>query len=147
MNPETFLTRKAQRPGPAVKKKDRIDQKQEKRVAFRLRGKVNRNSGAGHTPPRSGFTKLRVGGKGDVPTDLLLLECKTTGKASISLQQGHLIKITREASLSMKSPAMVLSFPVMPHDVENDWLVVPLGVWEKLHGRLSDPPGGVRPQS
>ena len=143
MNPETYLTPKANRPGP---KKNRIARAQEKRVAVRTMGRVSRNSGAGHTPSRSGFTKLRVGGKGDVSTEILLLECKTTNKASLSLKQSYLVKISRESSLQMKSPGVILSFPVMPNGVENDWLVIPLGVWEKLHGRLSDPPGGVQSQ-
>lgn len=115
-------------------------------MAARTMGRVSRNSGAGHTPARGGHTKLRVGGKGDVSSELLLTECKTTGKASISLKQSHLIKISREAKQEMKSPAMVLSFPVMPNGVENDWLVVPLGVWEKLYGRLRDSSGGVSSQ-
>jgi hypothetical protein len=138
MDPEAYLHRKAKRPGPLQKKGDSISRQQESRVAARLGVRPSRNSGAGRIPARGssgGITKLRVGGKGDVPTDLLLLECKTTGKASISLQQGHLIKISREAGLHMKSPAMVLSFPVMPEDVERDWLVVPLAVWERLHGK------------
>jgi hypothetical protein len=83
-----------------------------------------------------------VGGKGDVSSELLLTECKTTAKASIPLKQAHLIKISREADQVRKSPAMVLSFPTMPEGVENDWLVVPLSVWQKLHGRLDDVPGG-----
>jgi len=135
MNPEAYRGRKAKRPGALQKKPKSISREQEDRVARRLNSRPNRNSGAGKIPARSRYTKLRVGGKGDVPTNLLLIECKTTEKASIPLQQGHLIKISREAGLQMKSPAMVLSFPVMPDDVEQDWLVVPLAVWEKLHGK------------
>lgn len=59
-------------------------------------------------------------------TELLLVECKITGHASIALKQSHLIKITREAALQMKSPAMVLSFPVMPSGVDSDWALVSL---------------------
>lgn len=129
MNPETYLTPKANRPGA---KKNRIDRTQKKRVAARMMGRVSRNSGAGHIPARSGHTKLRVGGKGDVSSKLLLTECKTTAKASISLKQEHLIKISREAKQEMKSPAMVLSFPVMPAGVDCDWAVVSLGFLTKI---------------
>ena len=139
MNPQAYRDRKPNRPGKLQRKSSQISRDQEKRVAERLKGRTSRNSGAGRIPPRgasSKLTRLRVGGKGDVPTELLLIECKTTEKQSISLQQGHLIKITREAVLQMKSPAMVLSFPVMPSDVDEDWLVIPLGVWEKMNGKL-----------
>lgn len=140
MNPETFLNRKPSRPGEKTKRREAsTSQKQEKRVAFRLKGKVQPKSGAGRVPARAvGVTSYRAGGKGDVPTDLLLCECKTTEHASISVKQEHLIKITREAKLQMKSPAMVISFPVMPDDVDEDWIILPVSVWEKLHGQ----PGG-----
>lgn len=114
-------------------------------MAARMRGKVQPGSGKGRyrsTPMRA--SRPTVGGKGDVSSELLLTECKTTAKASISLKQAHLIKISREADHVRKSPAMVLSFPTMPEGVENDWLVVPLSVWQKLHGRLDDAPGGLR---
>lgn len=72
-----------------------------------------------------------------MPTDLLLIEAKTTENLTIPIEKAHLIKITQEAYLQMKSPAMVYSFPVMPTvpvEVDKDWLLIPLGVWTKLHG-------------
>lgn len=79
-------------------------------------------------------TRLRSGRKGDVSTDLILVEAKTTDKASISIKQAHLIKITREANdhVPRKSPMMVISFPVMPDGVSEDWVMVPIEVFKKL---------------
>jgi hypothetical protein len=58
--------------------------------------------------------------------ELLLAEAKTTSKASISVRQSYLTKITREAQLAMKTPAFAISFPVMPDGVSNDWICVPV---------------------
>lgn len=107
-------------------------------MAGRAGGKVQAGSGSGRIPARAGrVTKLRVGRKGDVSTDLLLLECKVTDKASISIKQAHLIKITREAKLVMKSPAMVISFPVMPDDTDSDWVLISMDVYKKLTEKQS----------
>lgn len=132
MNPDNYLKPK--------KDNTKASRKQENRVARRLGGKVQPGSGNGRIPTRAvRTTALRTGRKGDVHAELLLTECKTTDKASISIKQSHLIKISGEAHLAMKSPAMCFTFPVMPEGVETDWLLVPLGVWEKLHGRPDSP--------
>jgi hypothetical protein len=110
----------------------KISREQERRVAQKMGGKVQRGSGRGGNPVGTPLMRLRVGNRGDVYTDVTLVECKTTDKQSISLHQGYLIKITREAGLSMKSPAVVISFPTMPDGVENDWILLPLAVWKKL---------------
>ncbi len=135
MDPDKFLERKPKLPGAP---KDSHSRVQERRVAARLKGRVQPGSGAGRPPVRpGGASRVRVGGRGDVPTDLLLIECKITEKASASLKQEHLIKITRESAQQMKSPAMVHSFPVMPDGVETDWITMPLGVWEQVSERAA----------
>ena len=98
-------------------------------MARKLGGATQKGSGAGRIPTRAGgrVTRARSGSrKGDVATELLLAEAKTTGKASISIKQSYLTKITREAHLALKSPAFVISFPVMPDDVANDWICLPV---------------------
>jgi hypothetical protein len=132
MNPEDYLNRKPKRPDRDPEKKKRKktlkqSQDQEERIARKLGGKTQGGSGAGRLPTRPGgrVTKARSGSrKGDVEMELLLAEAKTTSKASISVQQRYLTKITREAHLALKSPAFVISFPVMPDDVPNDWICV-----------------------
>ncbi len=134
MNPDDFLKRTPKRPerDPDKRKKKQTlkqSQDQEKRLARKLGGTVQAGSGAGRLPTRPGgrVTKARSGSrKGDVDMELLLAEAKTTSKASISIQQRYLTKITREAHLAMKSPAFVISFPVMPDDVANDWICLPV---------------------
>jgi hypothetical protein len=136
MNPEKFHERTPKRP---IKGRDdlpaniKASRKQENRVAGRMGGNRIAKSGAGKiaiSGTGRGTVNL-AGGKGDVSTDLLLGECKTVvNKASVSVKQDHLVKISREAHLVGKSPAEVISFPLMPDGVENDWVLMPLGVWE-----------------
>lgn len=120
MNPDNYLHPK--------KDNTKASRKQEDRVARRLGGTVQPGSGNGRIPVRAvRTTKYRAGRKGDVHSDLLLTECKTTEKKSISIKQDHLIKISGEAQNAMKSPAMVFTFPTMPEGVETDWAMVSLG--------------------
>ncbi len=138
MNPSKFMEREPRRPVKGMgelPENIKVSRGQENRVAGRLGGTRVFRSGAGRIEAGvSGSRLLKfAGGKGDVSSDILLVECKTIVKgASISVKQSHLIKITREARLVGKSPAEVISFPVMPEDTDQDWILVPLGVWEKV---------------
>lgn len=138
MNPKKFMERTPKRP---VQGRDdlpegiKASRKQEKRVASRMGGSRMSRSGAGRRAVSGSGRRIVniAGGKGDVSTDVLLGECKTIVKgASISVKQAHLIKITREAHLAGKSPAEIISFPLMPDDTDNDWILIPLGAWEKI---------------
>ncbi len=138
MDPDKFMERTPKRPGQAKKRlPENIEKsrKQENRVAARMKGHRVSKSGAGRVSVSGtgrGITNF-AGGKGDVSTDLLLGECKTIVKGmSISVKQAHLIKISREAHLASKSPAEIISFPLMPEGVDNDWVIMPLRVWEKF---------------
>lgn len=116
--------------------------KQESRVALRMGGSTQPGSGNGRMATRPGSAaqsaKVRTGRRGDVTSELLLAECKTVvKKASISIKQEYLIKITREAKAAMKSPALVVSFPVMPDEIDTDWIMMPLAVWEKFRADLA----------
>lgn len=91
-----------------------LSKRQEQRVATRTGGR--RVPGSGCVP----------GMKGDVDSRFRLLECKTTAKKSIRIEQQWLTKITREAGMKMKTPGLVFSFPDMPSDVEQDWVIVPM---------------------
>jgi len=109
---------------------------QEDRVAERLGGERVIGSGSGRIPAGAGsaIPRRRVGGKGDVKHDLVLVECKTTLKASISIKRDYLIKITHEAEDVRKTPSLVISFEGMPHGVEQDWALVPLPVAREMLG-------------
>jgi hypothetical protein len=147
MNPDKFMERTPRRPVRGrgdLPENTKVSREQENRVAERLGGTRVFKSGAGRIEAGvSGGRAIRfVGGKGDVSSDVLLAECKTIVKgASISVKQAHLIKITREARLVGKSPAEVISFPVMPDDTDQDWILIPLGVWEKIREK-SERAGG-----
>lgn len=138
MNPDKFMDRTPKRP---VQGRDdlpegiKASRKQEKRVASRMGGSRMSRSGAGRRAVSGSGRRITniAGGKGDVSTDLVLGECKTIVKgASISVKQVHLIKITREAHLAGKSPAEIISFPLMPDGVEQDWAVIELGFLIKI---------------
>ena len=89
-----------------------MSMKQETRVATRS---------SGRRVPASGSIP---GIKGDVNARLHLLECKTTGKKSLRVEQKWLTKIAREAATKMKMPGLVFSFPDMASDVDQDWIAV-----------------------
>lgn len=116
----------------------------ERRIAARMGGRVVSRSGAGRRVARATRTSETAGGKGDVSTEMELIEGKTTSKASASIKMAHLIKITREARCAMRSPAMAYAFENMPPDVDRDWVLVPMSVWEKLRANTT---GRVRPDS
>jgi hypothetical protein len=96
--------------------------KQEKRVAKRSDGRRT---------PASGALPFA---KGDVETRIHLLECKTTGKKSLRVEQKWLAKIARESRMKLRDPGLVVSFPDMPSDVEQDWVMLPLNVFRRLVG-------------
>lgn len=113
---------------------------QEDRVAARLGGERVIGSGSGRIPAGVGsaIPRRRVGGKGDVKHDLVLVECKTTLKKSISIKKEYLVKITLEAEDIRKTPAVVISFEGMPRGVERDWALVPLPVAREILGIDAD---------
>lgn len=91
-------------------------QKQEKTVAKNLNGRVTPASGA------------LWGAKGDVRTDVFLIECKTTGKSSYSLKASIWNKIRDEAIADgLRLPLMVISvagneFAVIEAAILEDYL-------------------------
>lgn len=88
-------------------------QRQEKRVAVKLNGKPQKGSGA------VSFHK------GDVRTAELLLECKTTQNASLSIKQEWLEKVSKESVAYNKVPALSIEFQNIAKLVEKDWVMVP----------------------
>jgi hypothetical protein len=103
-----------------------LSKQQERRVAKRT---------GGICVPASGAFK---GLKGDVSHSLHLFECKTTAKKSMRLEQKWLTKISREAAMKHKDPALVFSFPDMASDVDQDWVALPLKVLVELMNRAED---------
>jgi hypothetical protein len=70
------------------------------------------------------------------------LEMKSTVHASMTLEQGWLTKISKEALTQGQRPGVVLSFvtaegkPVMNHHAE--WVAIPLSVFRELLGERDD---------
>lgn len=93
---------------------------QEKRLAKRLGGNRQKGSGA-----------LRHH-KGDVKTQELLMECKRTDKESMSIKKEWLAKITREALVSNKVPALAIEFGFDDPLVETNWVAVPAKFFQEL---------------
>jgi len=100
-----------------------LSKKQESRVAQRSGGRRVPASGA------------LPGIKGDVSGKLHLIECKTTGKKSIRIEQRWLTKIAREAAMKHKMPGLVFSFPDIASDVDQDWIAVPMRDFVNLLAR------------
>jgi len=102
--PDYFLREKG------VKKKSK---RQEDRVARKMGGRTQKGSGS------------VMFHKGDVKTQELLLECKRTDKASMSVKKEWLEKIAKEAVTYDRVPALSIEFDGMAKLVEKDWIMVP----------------------
>jgi hypothetical protein len=94
--------------------------KQENNLAKKLGGKRQKASGA--------VTHHR----GDVSTKELLFEAKRTDKDSMSLKKEWLEKITKEALVSNRIPALSIEFGEIEQLVENSWVAVPLRFFTEL---------------
>lgn len=60
----------------------------------------------GRLVPRSGAGWVH---KGDVSTDVEVIECKATGKTQITLKASWLVKVFGEATRKLKRPVLELS--------------------------------------
>lgn len=101
---------------------------QEARVARMVRGRRQPGSGCGS---RKGDVDMPTGA--EFALDRFLIECKGTGKASLSVKGAWLEKITREAMAEGKEPALHLEIMgVDPSIAEREWVVVPQSVFLRL---------------
>jgi len=96
---------------PSDKKKK--SKKQEKRIAKKQGGRVQKGSGS------------VTFHKGDVRSAELLTECKRTDGETIRVDKKWLIKISREALGLTLTPALAFGFDNMPALVAQDWTAVP----------------------
>lgn len=94
--------------------------KSEKRVAKKIQGRQHAGSGN------------MVGYKGDITKDSFLLECKSTVHESFQLTREILAKITAEASMQGKLPALTISFITGNGKAKEygDWVCIPLKDFE-----------------
>lgn len=98
--------------------------KQERRLAEKVGGSVT---------PASGATKFA---KGDVTTEDWLFEAKMTGHESLSIKGSWLVKISKEAALTSKQPALAIEIGgVQDPMCERDWVCIPLSSFRMLTGK------------
>lgn len=98
--------------------------KSEQKVAKRIGGKTTPASGAG-------------GLKGDISLGSLMIECKSTTHDSISLQREWLLKVSREALASGKTPALHLAFTGDDGKTKEKgaWVCIPEWLFQELIDR------------
>ena len=70
--------------------------------------------------------------RSDVITQELQIECKRTDKESISIKKEWLEKISREALVSNKIPALSIEFGEIEQLVEKSWVAVPANFFAEL---------------
>lgn len=104
----------------------KMHQKQEKRVAKKLRGEEQR--GSGNQPFKRGDVKAC---EENVQVELLV-ECKTTEARSIRVEAKWLEKITREALEAGKEPALSIEIQQVKPGTPRDWTMVPTEVLNNL---------------
>lgn len=98
--------------------------KSEKAAAKRLKGRLTGASGAS------------AGDKGDIDLPSMLLECKSTKADSLPIKREWLIKITQEAVMKGKKPALAISFTNeagRPH-VDGSWVAIPESLFREVFG-------------
>jgi hypothetical protein len=109
----------------------------EKRIAKRLGGKTVKNSGAGF---RTGQDRIRESGvrteHADIRTKDFKIEHKFTKHKSISLQKEWLDGIRISAGHSTKYPALGVTFDCPDVSKPDDWILIPLEVFERILGKL-----------
>ena len=106
-------------PSLVSKKNLTVSQKHERRVESKVGGR--RQAGSGN----------QQWAKGDIKTDTHLIECKTTEKKSMSIKAEWLAKITEEAQMEGRMPAVQISFENMQAGVDKDWIMVPMTQLDK----------------
>lgn len=94
----------------------------EKRLAKSMKGRLTPGSGA------------LDGAKGDISLGNLLIECKSTINASISLKYAWLQKIMKEAKGTNQMPAVTISFVNGSGEVKHDgdWVMIPKTLFDEL---------------
>ena len=97
----------------------------EERVAQRLGGKRHPHSG-GTFKGRTNRFGFKPDIQGDSSTRQLLIESKSTGKASISIKQKWLEKNNADSLMHNKIPALTITFENMDERTEKDWILLPL---------------------
>ena len=122
----SFLDHEPHKPHTGQLGDSDISDKQERRVARRTGGRRQPGSGS------------QEHSKGDVKTDPILIECKTTNKKSIRVEKNWLVKISREASAQQRDPVLVASFPEMPSDVDRDWGIMPMRLLTALIAKAKE---------
>ena len=89
----------------------------------------------GYAQPASGSMPAH---KGDVKLDDFLLDLKDTEHGTIRIDGKDLTKITREAIGEGKNPALVITIKKLPPVTENEWVMVPLSVFDSLLKEVED---------
>jgi hypothetical protein len=85
----------------------------------------------GRPTPASGATNS---GKGDVKVEEFLIEAKSTVKASMSIERVWLEKISMQAAMTNRYPALSVTFARDNGSPLKDgaWVMVPENVWRRL---------------
>lgn len=100
----------------------------EDKVAKRLGAKKTLNSGA------LDFDK------GDMKTDMFLIESKATEKQSFSLKLSYLVKIAKEAYSVQKVPALTVTFVDSKGDPVKlgNWVMIPEYLFKEYENKDTD---------
>jgi len=111
----------------------------ERRIAKKLGGKTIKNSGAGF---RTGQDRIRESGvrtdHADIQTKDFQIEHKFTKHKSMAIQKEWLDGIRISAGASMKYPAVGVTFDLPEGSGPDDWVMIPLEVFEQIIGKLED---------
>lgn len=112
----------------------RRSNKTERRLAQRLGGKRLARSGGAlwSRNDKSATSSGIITDNGDLGTKDFHLESKRTVKDSLSLQKDWLKKVSEGARRVFKDPGVVITFDNGDRKPPEDWVLVPMEVFEKL---------------
>lgn len=96
----------------------------EKRLENPLKAKAQPNSGAGRF----------IFSKGDLTNENFVYQAKLCAGGKISLDVRVIAEVCRQASMTGKNPAIVITLEGMPENLPADWVAVPAHVHNSMLG-------------
>lgn len=113
----------------AGRRRVKRSQKNEKRVATAVNGRVLKRSGGAYWSPNTRDTGTA---RGDLKTPDFFIEHKMTVNESLSVKKAWLHKLELGAQRAGKDPGLCVTFESQDGRKQDDWMLLPMEVFKRL---------------